>query len=169
MVATDPLEQVRAAPADVGTVELVVRRPDVDEREVLDEGLLDAERGLVGDRWVASPRRSKKAQLTLMSSRAIELVAGPRENWPPAGDQLYVDFDLSKENVPPGTRLQVGGAVVEVTDAPHLGCNKFEDRYGEEARTLVNSPEGVALNLRGVNACVVRDGTVRPGDAVRKL
>src|SRR6266545_3726696 len=91
------------------------------------------------------------------------------ERWALAGDQLYVDFDLSAENLPPGTRVQIGSAVVEVSDLPHLGCGKFTERYGAEARELVNSPEGVALNLRGINTQVVQSGTVRRGDAVRKL
>jgi MOSC domain-containing protein YiiM len=104
-----------------------------------------------------------------MSARAAALIAGDRDRWPLAGDQLYVDLDLSGDNLPPGTRLAIGSAVVEVSDLPHLGCGKFTERYGAEARELVNSPEGVALNLRGINAQVVQSGTVRLGDAVRKL
>jgi MOSC domain-containing protein YiiM len=164
------LERVREAPADEGVVELIVRRPAVDEREVLDEAELDVDLGLVGDHWSARGKRpNPKSQLTLMSSRAAALVAGQRERWALAGDQLYVDLDLSGENLPPGTRLAMGSAIVEVSDLPHLGCSKFTHRYGADARELVNSPEGVALNLRGINCRVVRSGTVRVGDAVRKL
>jgi MOSC domain-containing protein YiiM len=107
--------------------------------------------------------------VTLMSARAAELIAGERDRWPLAGDQLYVDLDLSRENVPPGTELAIGSAVVQVTDVPHLGCEKFTQRYGAEARALVNAPDGVALNLRGINTRVVRSGTVRRGDAVVKV
>jgi MOSC domain-containing protein YiiM len=164
------LDDVRAAPADDGVVELIVRRPEVGEREVLEEGELDVELGLVGDSWSSRGKRpNPKSQLTLMNARATALVAGERERWPLAGDQLYVDLDLSPDNLPPGTRLSIGDAVVEVSDLPHLGCAKFTARYGEEARDFVNSPEGVALNLRGINASVVTGGTVRPGDRVRKL
>jgi MOSC domain-containing protein YiiM len=164
------LAHVRAAPSDVGTLELIVRRPATDLREVLEEGELDLEVGLVGDKWSRhGSRPNPAAQITVMSARAIELVAGDRENWPPAGDQLFVDLDLSPENVPPGMRLSVGSAVLEVTDAPHLGCNKFAARYGEEARAFVNSEQGVGLNLRGINTRVVQPGTVRRGDEVRKL
>jgi len=161
---------VRSAPADVGTLELISRRPAVGEREVLEEGELDVELGLVGDTWSARGKRpSPKAQLTIMGARAAALVAGEPENWPPAGDQLFVDLDLSGENLPPGTRLAIGSAVVEVTELPHLGCGKFTERYGEEARELVNSPVGVALRLRGMNTRIVQSGTIRVGDAVRKL
>ena len=164
------LEHVRAFPADEGTIELIVRRPAVGEREVLEEAELDVEQGLVGDSWSRRGKRpNPKSQLTLQNARTAALIAGERENWAPSGDQLYVDFDLSGENLPPGTRLALGSAVVEVSDMPHLGCHKFTDRYGQEARDFVNSPEGVALNLRGLNTRIVRSGAVRRGDAIRKL
>ena len=164
------LEQIRAAPRDQGSLELIVRRPAEGEREVLEEAELDVERGLVGDSWSLRGRRpNPKAQLTLMSARAAALIAGDRDEWPLAGDQLFVDLDLSGANLPPGTQLAIGSAIVEVSDLPHLGCGKFTERYGAEAREFVNSPEGVALNLRGINALVVQSGTVRRGDAVRKL
>jgi MOSC domain-containing protein YiiM len=170
VLAVENLDHVRAAPTDDGTLELIARRPAVDEREVLEEGALDLEQGLVGDQWsVRGKHPNPKSQLTLMSARAAALVAGDRERWALAGDQLYVDLDLSPGNLPPGTRLAIGAAVVEVTDAPHLGCDKFSQRFGPEARELVNSPEGVALNLRGINTRVVQAGAIRRGDAVRKL
>ena len=164
------LDIVRGAPGDDGVLELIARRPAVGERELLEEGELDAEHGLVGDSWGLRGRHpNPRAQVTLMSARAAALVAGDRERWPLAGDQLYVDLDLSGENLPPGTRLAIGSAVLEVSDLPHLGCGKFTERFGEEARELVNSPVGVALNLRGINAQIVQSGSVRRGDAVRKL
>ena len=155
------LEHVRAAPRDQGSLELIARRPAVDEREVVEEGELDVERGLVGDSWsLRGKRPNPKAQVALMSARAAALIAGDRERWPLAGDQLYVDLDLSGDNLPPGTRLGIGSAIVEVTDLPHLGCSKFTQRYGAEAREFVNSPEGVALNLRGINT---RSGSIYSG------
>lgn len=170
------LDDVRRAPTDAGRLELIVRRPAVDEREVLTEGVLDADEGLTGDTW--SVRGSSRTddgtshrgmQVTLMSARAAALVAGPVERWPLAGDQLFVDFDLSADNVPAGTRLGIGSAVLEVTDQPHLGCKKFSARFGADALRLVNSEAGRALNVRGVNARVVVPGTVRTGDGVRKI
>jgi MOSC domain-containing protein YiiM len=164
------LEYVRAAPADEGLLELIARRPAVGEREVLREAELDVECGLVGDSWsLRGKHPNRKSQLTLMNARAAALIAGDRERWPLAGDQLYVDLDLSGDNLPPGTRLSIGSAIVEVSDLPHLGCEKFTERYGTEAREFVNSPDGVALNLRGINTQIIQSGTVRVDDAVRKL
>jgi MOSC domain-containing protein YiiM len=165
---TAGLDHVRAAPRDGGRLELIVRRPAVGEREVVDSAELDAERGLLGDSWsLRGSRPSPKSMVTVMNARATALVAGDRERWPLAGDQLYVDLDLSPENLPAGTRLEIGSAVLEVTDLPHLGCGKFTARFGEGARELVNSPEGVALNMRGINTRVVQAGAVRSGDTVR--
>ena len=130
------LAQVRDAPRDHGTVELIVRRPAEDEREVLEEARLDPVEGLVGDRW--SPDRGPDTALTLMSARAAALIAGPRTRWALAGDQLYVDLDLSYANLPPGTLLSVGDATIEVTAEPHTGCGKFLRRFGIEAQKLVN-------------------------------
>jgi MOSC domain-containing protein YiiM len=169
------LDAIRAAPRDVGTLELIVRRPAVDEREVVDEAELDLDEGLVGDNWLARGRSSGRrpaspdAQITVTSARAIALVAGSRDRWPLAGDQLYVDLDLSKENLPPGTRLAIGTAELEVTAAPHTGCKKFASRFGLEALKVFDTEAGLALSLRGINARVVVPGTVRAGDAVRKL
>ena len=161
------LDDLRLAPSDSGTVELVVRRPAEGEREVLVEAELDLDAGLVGDRWAAG-KADPEMQLTLMNARSAAVVAGDRDRWPLAGDQLYVDFDLSEANVPPGTRLTVGTATVEVTAVPHRGCGKFAKRFGVDALKLVNSEVGRELNLRGVNARVVEAGVVRPGDAIAK-
>ena len=169
------LPEILAAPATQGTVELVVRRPSEGEREVLEEGILDVEQGLVGDDWIRRPTSSGHpphpgAQVTLMNVRVISLVAGgDRERWALAGDQLYVDLDLRPENLPPGTRLAVGSAVVEVTEVPHTGCAKFTERFGPAAIRFVNGKSGRALRLRGMYVRVVEGGTVRPGDGIPKL
>jgi hypothetical protein len=170
------LGDVRDSPSDGGTVELIVRRPTVDEREVLAAGTLDVQAGLVGDTWPArgSSRTADGSphpgmQLTVMNSRAALLVAGDPDRRMLAGDQIYVDLDLSSANLPPGTRLALGSAVIEVTDQPHLGCAKFAARFGTDALRFVNSRVGRELRLRGLNARVIVTGTVRPGDAVRKL
>jgi MOSC domain-containing protein YiiM len=165
------LEHIRQSPGDGGTVELIVRRPEVGEREVLDEAELTLEEGLVGDSWGRRGKRpNPKAQITLTNARSTDAVAGgDRGRWPLAGDQLYVDLDLGGANLPAGSRLAIGTAVLEVTDLPHMGCAKFTARFGADARAFVNSEAGTALNLRGINARVVEPGTVRRGDAVRKL
>lgn len=168
------LDHLRAAPRGEGVVELVVRRPAEGEREVVEVAELDLEDGLVGDSWRSRGRSGGRpsnanAQITVMNARATALVAGDRERWPLAGDQLYVDFDLSGEHLPAGTRLELGSAVIEVTADPHTGCKKFSSRFGLEALMFVNSPDGRALNLRGINTRVVQPGIVRVGDAIRKL
>jgi MOSC domain-containing protein YiiM len=169
------LVQVRRSPADGGRLELVVRRPAVGQREELDEGQLDLHEGLVGDTWSVRPSRRTddggphaEMQLNVMNSRMAALVAGDPARRGLAGDQLYVDLDISEENLPAGMRLVIGSAVIEVTTRPHLGCDKFVARFGMEAMRLVNSPAGRALRLRGLNARVVQPGTIRPGDTVRK-
>lgn len=169
------LPEVRRAPKDDGRVELIVRRPAVDEREIVAEAELDVAEGLLGDTWrQRGSRRTEDgsanpaAQLTLMNARAAALIAGSVERWPMAGDQLYVDLDLGGENLPPGTCLAIGSVVVEVSDVPHTGCAKFNARFGEDALRFVNSPAGRELNLRGINTRVITGGVVRVGDAIRK-
>jgi MOSC domain-containing protein YiiM len=164
------LTDVRSSPTDAGTVELIARRPAPGEREVLDAAELDPEAGLVGDRWQRDgAKHGIDTQVTLMNAHAAALVAGERANWATAGDQLYVDLDLSGANLPAGTRLGVGSAVIEVTAVPHRGCGKFLRRFGAAAQKLINSPSGRELNLRGINARVLQRGTVRTGDRIEKL
>jgi hypothetical protein len=167
---------IREAPLDGGVLRMIVRRPAVNAREVLETGELSLEDGLVGDTWrvrrssrSADGRAHRDMQLNIMNARAAALVAQRDDRWPLAGDQLYVDLDLSGENLPAWTKLSIGSAVIEVTDQPHTGCRKFVERFGLDAMTLVNSPVGRALNLRGINARVVQAGTIRVGDVVRKL
>lgn len=172
---TAALEQIRRSPADHGTLEMIVRRPAVDQREVLTAGELDLREGLVGDNWHSKPSSRTPdgsahpdMQLNLMNARVVDLVAGTRERWALTGDQLYVDLDLSTENLPAGTRLRIGLAVILVTDQPHTGCAKFIERFGLDAMKFVSSPEGRRSNLRGVNARVVVPGTIRVGDRIIK-
>jgi hypothetical protein len=170
------LGDIRRSPKDEGVLELIVRRPSVGERESLPEGELDVVQGLVGDTWsTRASRRSKDGlahpdmQINVMNARVIALVAQGRERWHLAGDQLFVDLDLSGENLPPGTRLAIGSAVIEVTPEPHTGCEKFLSRFGVDAMKFVNSPLGRQLNLRGINAKVVKPGVIRVRDVARKI
>ena len=170
------LDTIAQSPKDHGVLELIVRRPRKEGREVLPEGELDLAQGLVGDTWKArgsssTPDKSAHPdmQLTLMNARVIALVAQERERWQLAGDQLFIDLDISEANTPPGTRLGIGTAVIEVTAAPHTSCQKFRARFGPDALKFVNSPIGKRMHLRGINAKVVQPGTVRVGDSVVKL
>jgi hypothetical protein len=170
------LDALRAAPKTDGVLEMIVRRPAVGEREELPEGELDLAQGLVGDNWLArgndktpDKKANPEKQLNLMGARVVQLLAGERSRWPLAGDQLYVDLDLSLANLPPGSRLRLGEAVIEVTPPPHTGCKKFVERFGVDAMKFVNSGVGRALNLRGVNAKVVQPGRIRRGERIRKV
>jgi hypothetical protein len=170
------LSEVKASPRDEGILHLIVRRPAIGVREILETGTLDLAEGLVGDNW--GTRGSSRTedgtshpdmQLNIMNARVIDLIAQDRERWQLAGDQLFVDLDLSDENLPPGTRLAMGAAVVVVTEEPHTGCAKFVKRFGVDAMKFVNSSLGRTLRLRGLNAKVVQPGTIRVGDVVRKM
>ena len=170
------LEKIHQSPKDEGVLELIVRRPEVDGREVLTEGQLDLVEGLVGDNWrsrgsplTADGSAHPDTQLNIMNSRVIALLAQDKARWALAGDQLFIDLDLSTDNLPPGTQLAIGSAIIEVTDQPHTGCRKFAARYGSDATRFVNSPVGRELHLRGINAKVVQPGVIRVGDAARKI
>ena len=170
------LDHIRLSPKDQGVVELIVRRPNVDHREVLEEAEFSTTEGLIGDSWKL--RRSSSTpdgspnpemQINIMNSRSVALVAQERERWHLAGDQLFIDMDLSKANLPAGSRISIGTAVLEVTAPPHTGCKKFVSRFGFEAMKFVNSEVGRELCLRGINAKVVQAGTIRVGQVVRKI
>ena len=167
------IDDLLAAPNTEGRLEMIVRRPAVNAREVIKEAELDREQGLIGDNWLTrgSSRTENglghpEMQLNVMNYRFAELIAGSRERVPLAGDQLFVDLDLSGANLPPGTRLKVGDAVIEVTAIPHTGCKKFVERFGLDAMKFANSEFGRRHNLRGINAKVIEPGGVRTGDAV---
>lgn len=170
------LDEIRQSPKDEGVLELIVRRPLVDEREVLQEGELNPVDGLAGDNWrlrgsSRTPDGSSHPdmQLNIMNARAIALVAQRKDRWPLAGDQLFIDMDLSVENLPAGTRLAIGSAIVEVTAQPHTGCKKFVARFGLDAMKFVNSDVGKHLRLRGINAKVIQAGVIRIGNTVKKI
>ena len=162
------------SPRDAGIIELIVRRPARGEREVLPMARIDTSSGVVGDCWLERGQSGGRpahpdAQITIMNRRAIDLIAGSEDRWSLAGDQFYVDLDLSAANLPAGTRLELGSALLEVTSKPHTGCKKFTERFGIDAMRFVNSERGRSLNLRGINARVIQGGTVQIGEQIRRL
>jgi hypothetical protein len=170
------LDRVRAAPRDTGRVEVIVRRPLRGERDLVQEAQLDTELGLVGDGWLARGSRhtidgaaDPACQLTLISTRVLAAIEPDRGRWPLAGDQVYVDFDLSVESLPAGSRLQVGTAQIEISEKPHTGCARFSERFGVDALRWISTPVGKAHRMRGLNARIVRSGTVQVGDTVRRV
>lgn len=170
------LEDIYLSPKNNGVIKMIVRRPADEEREVIPEAKLDLVEGLVGDNWKARGSKTTsdgsahpEMQINIMNSRVIALLAQEKERWQLAGDQLYIDMDLSAENLPAGTRLALGSAVLEITAKPHSGCKKFAARFGQAAIKFVNSPLGKELHLRGVNAKVIQAGTIQVGDIVKKV
>ncbi len=170
------LDEIRNAPKDQVILDMIVRRPEDEARGVIEIGELDTVAGLVGDNWQSRPssrsadgKAHPDMQINIMNSRVTALVAQNKDRWQLAGDPLFVDFDLSKDNVPPGTKLVIGSAVLEATDQPHTGCQKFSGRFGVDALKLISSPTGKELQLRGICAKVVQGGQIRTGDTVRKL
>jgi hypothetical protein len=170
------LDPIRESPQDRGVLEMIVIRPKENERLVLPECALSAQFGMHGDRWRLGSWKSSQdgspnpdVQIALMNSRIISLVAQEEARWPLAGDNLYVDLDLSRENLVCGQRLSLGSAILEITDVPHNGCKKFSERFGPDAMKFVNSIVGKQLRLRGVYAKVIQDGVIRVGDRIQKV
>ena len=169
-------EHIKRSPVGKGTVELIVIRPEEDQRQELEEGMLDEIQGLIGDNWML--RGSSKTtdgsahpgmQINIMNSRIINLITSEKNDWKMAGDQLFVDFNLNKDNVPPGTRLAIDDAILEVTSVPHTGCKKFSQRFGIEALKFISTNEGKQWQLRGINARVVKSGKIKVGAAIAKI
>ena len=162
--------RVLQSPRDGGVLQMIVRRPRHEERETLQQAELSITEGLVGDVWSQGHAVLPETQLTLTNARLIDLLSGGESQfWPLAGDQLYVDMDLSEENLPPGTRLSVGSAILEISKKPHTGCKKFMSRFGLQALEFISAPERKPFHLRGLNARVIQPGNIRVGDMMRKL
>lgn len=168
------LASLEAAPKSVGRLEAIVVRPTVETRRTVEEAQLDVDGGVIGDCWLergssSTPDHSARldSQVTVISTRVLAAIEPDRGRWPLAGDQLYVDLDLSQANLPPGTRLEIGDVVLEVTPEPHVGCSKFSARFGSDALRWTNTTRGRQLRMRGMNTQVVRGGAIRVGDQVR--
>jgi hypothetical protein len=170
------IDEIKESPKDNGILEMIVRRPETETREIINSAEINLVNGLEGDNWKArgsstTPDGSAdpEAQITLMNTRVIQLLSGDKEHWQWAGDQLFVDMDLGIENLPPHSRIQVGSAILEISAKPHTGCKKFSGRFGIEALEFISTPLGKALRMRGVNAKVIQAGKIQVGDVVKKI
>ena len=170
------IDHIQSSPTDKGRLEMISARPSVGERTLLEFGELHQQSGLVGDNWEERGSRSTddgesdpEEQITIINTRLIDTLARSRSRWQLAGDQLFIDIDLSHDNLPPGTQIRIGSAIIELTAKPHTGCAKFASRFGHDALRFVSGPEAMQQRRRGANAKVVQSGTIRVGDTVTKL
>lgn len=168
-------ESLEPSPAEVGTVDMIVRRPDIDRREELLAAQFNPTDGLEGDNWLKrgssstdDGRADPQAQITLMNSRVIQLITGDKSRWAETGDQLFVDFDLSRDNLPAGSQIQIGEVIMEISQKPHTGCGKFARRFGAASRKWVMTEDGLDARLRGVNARVIQAGAIKVNDRITK-
>jgi MOSC domain-containing protein YiiM len=164
------LTSISMSPSDEGTVEMLVIRPTEDERIMPPMVEVSADLGVHDDRWSKGAARDyPDTQITIINARLLDLVAGGRDRWALAGDNIVADMDLSQVNLATGQKLEIGSAILEITDTPHTGCNKFSSRYGAEALRFVNIGPGKEMRLRGVYARVAQEGVISVGDRIRKL
>jgi hypothetical protein len=169
------LDSIKQSPQDDGILKAIVIRPVSNERVGMESSVVTPDGGVHGDRWakqawlnLPEEELEPKAQITVMNSRAAEVIARNRARWPLAGDNLYVDLDLSEDNLQAGQQLSIGSAVFEITPQPHNGCGKFEQRFGAEALKWVNSEEGKHHHLRGIYIKVVKAGVINVDDTITK-
>ncbi len=170
------LETALTSPTNKGIVELIVCRPDVGQRKVIQSAEFSTDVGLVGDNWSKKPYSKSpdggphpEMQVTMINRRVLDLIAaGDTNRRAVPGDQLVVDFDLSLDNLPPGTKLNIGSTIIEVTEEPHTGCSQFVGWFGADAMRFVNSSRGRQLCLRGINAKVIQSGKISQGDQITK-
>lgn len=165
------LDEILGSPVDGGRVDMLIVRPMADERQTPQTVEVNSEVGVVGDHWSRGEYSDESdVQIAIMNTRVLDLVTGnARDRWSLAGDNLIADMDLSQENLVPGQKLEVGSAILEITEVPHKGCSKFSSRFGADALRFVNLGRAGELRLRGVYARVVQPGHITVGDQINKL
>jgi hypothetical protein len=170
-LASDELERGYAQlspPKDSGELALICARGEDGQRSELQRAALSVRGGLPGDAWFRDCPEKVDAQLTVMRVDVARLFANG-QSITLAGDNLFVDLDLSKANLPCGSRLRIGGALLEVTPEPHNGCLKFRQRFGADALRFTAEPNRHDQHLRGIYLKTVEAGEVAVGDTIEVL
>lgn len=167
---------IMAAPKDGAAIEMLCLRPAMGERRFVDEIHVTREEGIPGERWLTQPwmrlpggQPDPAIQVSFLQRRVLDLVWRDREGTPHPGDTFVVDMDLSEANLPAGSLLQVGSAVLEVSTVFNNACAKWKKRYGDDALDWVRAYENKEFRPRGVLAKVHRDGVFRAGDRLTRI
>ena len=163
------IDRIAQSPRDLGTLECIVLRLPNEKRETPQEAVVSPDGGLHGDRWRMAKSPNQRGQISMMNASFQRTIAGDEDRMTLAGDNLLVDLDLNKDNLPTGARLRIGSSVVEVTDLPHTGCSKFERRYGIDALNFTSSHTHKFQRLRGLFVRTIKPGLIRVGDTIIKI
>ncbi|MFT5632095.1 MAG: hypothetical protein ACI9HB_003282 [Gammaproteobacteria bacterium] len=172
----DALSTILAAPKSGAIVEQLCLRPGFSERSFPELLELTVAGGIIGERWTKAPwltlsdgTPDPRIQVSILSKRVMDLCWRDRENTHHPGDTMIVDMDLGVENLPNGTRLGIGSAVVEVSDKFNTACIKWQGRYGAESLRWLNLRKNRDYRLRGILCRIVQDGVVRLGDELARV
>ncbi len=170
------LETIAASPSKQGTVELIISRPETGKRVVHTIGNFSKTGGLEGDNWandcwktLPDGKSDPIVQIAITNTRLLAAICPDKSRWPLAGDQIYTELNLSKTNLPVGTRLSAGTVILEITQEPHLGCSQYAEHFGKDSLKFTLTPRGRELNLRGIYAKVIKSGSINTGDRISKI
>ncbi|MGJ8650411.1 MAG: MOSC domain-containing protein [Opitutaceae bacterium] len=168
------IQLAHTAPVGSGRVDYLINRPSEGVHELVDSLYLDVENGIEGDRWketawlrLPDGAPDPRVQVSLTNTRVMQCFTGTEADAVfRCGDNIYTDLNLTETHLPVGTLLQIGEAVIEVSDVVNDACGKFAQRFGAEAFQAVRAPTNVGLRLRGLFARIRQSGRVQCGDTL---